>query len=280
MPTVLGPARIGKTSLRSRSGTPVFEEDIHYIVQGDYATQPRIEIVTTSGLPQLNLSTSSGGIAVCRGIDASMRSDASLIWDITCQFTSEVQEGQDTSDPSSDPTAWIPVYETKFERLQEIVTKDKNGATIANSAGVPFDVGLTVSRFIPIWELYQFESAALSDEDIIARNEVVNSATFKGRAAKSILCTVLSSVVGFYFGQKRRLTQYQLKYNKKLWTHKRLDVGTTYKSGSTLLPYTDSEGNIILGALDGSGAKQAVGTAPAVEEFDMYDSDALSFLRI
>jgi hypothetical protein len=164
--------------------------------------------------------------------------------------------------------------------MQEVLTKDQSGDTIANSAGVPFEVGLTVTRRIPVWEFYQFESSAITDEQILERSETVNSGTFRGRAAKSLLCVVLSSSIGFFYGQKRRLTHYQLKYNRKIWTHKRLDVGTTYKSGSDLLAYTDSDGNVILGALDGSGAKQAVGTAPEVLEFDQFPSDSFSFLRV
>ena len=122
----------------------------------------------------------------------------------------------------------------------------------------------------------------MTDETIIARNEVVNSAVFKGRPAKSLLCTVLSSEVGFFYGQKRRLTQYQLKYNVKLWTHKRQDTGTVYKSGGDLLPYTDDgpDRNVILGPLDGSGGKVTVGDPPAILEFDMYESVSFSFLRI
>jgi hypothetical protein len=208
MPTIIGFSRQGKASLRSRSGIPVFEEDIHFIVQADYATQPRLEIVAASGLPQLNITTSSNGVAVCRGIDATQRTSKVLIWDVVCSFSSEVEENQ--GDTGTDPAAWIPIYETKSESLQEVLTKDQSGDTIANSAGVPFEVGLTVTRRIPVWEFYQFESSAITDEQILERSETVNSGTFRGRAAKSLLCVVLSSSIGFFYGQKRRLTHYSV----------------------------------------------------------------------
>lgn len=285
VPTLVGEKREGEARLASSNGSPVYEETWHFEVEADYATQPRHEIILTTGLPRPGLTTSGGGYTLCNAVQATRRTERSVRWDVTASFSSEVKEGQSQSstggDPTTPPTAWVPVYETKFERLQEIVAEDKDGDTIANSAGQPFEVGLTISRFIPVWDFYQFESATVTDEQVIERNETTNSAVFKGRAIKSLLCVVNSSVVGFYFGQRRRLTNYSLKYNSRLWTHKRLDVGTQYKSGSTRLDYLSDDGSIMLGALDGSGAKQAVGTAPAVLEFDVYEPIAFAdFLRI
>jgi hypothetical protein len=260
----------------------VLAETYHFIIETDNPQTSRLEILLgTPNLPLPNATVSAFGFAVCKSSSGTRRADNTRIWDWTCEFSSEVDESQDQQDPRQDPVEAIPVYETKFERLQEVVTKDKDGDAIANSAGQPFQTGLTIGRYIPVWEFYQFEPATVTDETIIARNEVVNSVEFRGRAIKSLLLTVLSSKISWYYGARRRLTQYSIKYNEKLWTHKRLDVGTVYKSGSVYLPYTDSEGNVILGALDGSGAKQAVGTAPEVLEFDLYEPvDFHSFLRV
>lgn len=285
MPTIVDSSegREGSGRLRSRGGLPVYEETYHYIVLADHKTQSRADILLTTGLPQINLTTSVGGFARCVGVDARRRVDNPLYWDVTADFSSEVEES--SGDPGTGgtvptPEAWVPVYETKFERIQEVVTKDQSGDAVANSAGQPFETGLTITRHIPIWEFYQFEPATLTDEQVIARSETVNSATFKGRAAKTLLCIVLSSVVGFFYGQRRRLTQYQLKYNEKDWQHKRLDVGTQWKDGTTLKDFTSSDGSIMLGSLDGSGGKQAAGTAPAVLTFDIYKTSDFSFLRI
>lgn len=284
MPTLVDNStkREGSCRLASRSGTPVFEETYSYLVKADYIGQSNAEIITCTGLPIINTTTSAGGYAICKSLSATRRENAVLYYDVTADFSSEVEEnqGSDANNPSQDPTTWVPVYETKFERLQEVVTKDAAGATIANSAGQAFEVGLTRSRFLPIWEFYQFEAASVTDETIIERNEVVNGSTFRGRAAKTLLCTVLSSVLGFYYGQRRRLTQYQLKYNKDDWRHKRQDTGTQYKSGTTLLDFTSLDGSIMLGSLDGSGGKQAAGTKPSVLNFDIYATNSFSFIRV
>ena len=278
---LLGEQRQGQSAIRSSGGIPILDETFHFLVKADSANESRLTVLATPGLPVANVSVSSFGNAVCKAVTAVRREDQPKYWDVTATFSSEVDESQQKESESQDPQEWVPIYETKFERLQEIVTKDFNGVAVANSAGQPFENGLIRARFIPIWEFFQFESPSISDETIIDRNEVVNSVPFKGRAAGTLLCTVMSSVIGFYYGRKRRLTRYSLRYDKRNWKHKRLDVGTVYKVGTDQLPYEDAKGNIILGGLNGSGGKVAVGTAPSVREFAMYQEVAFaSFLRI
>ena len=282
MPTLQGEGRSGGASLASKSGFPVLRENWTFLVKADYAQQPRVEILATPGLPFPEVTTSSTGLTICKSVNATRRSENSLYWDITAEFSSEVQENQTPSGTPLDqpPTEWRIVRETKFERLQEVVTKDLSDDPTANSAGQPFEVGLTISRFIPVWEFYQFEPGTVDDETIIERNETINDDVFLGRAAETLLLTVLRSEVATFFGGSYRLTQYSLKYNDRKWTHKRLDTGTVYLDGGVLKPYTDNDGNIILGSLNGSGGKVTPGDPPAVLEFDIYPQiDFSAFLR-
>lgn len=284
MPSIVdnSECREGSGRLSSRAGVPVLEETYTYLVQADYIGQTRAEILlTTPNLPRPG-TIGPFGLTACVSCDATRRPDAPLYWDATAEFSSEVEEGSGApEDPNTTitPEAWIPVYETKFERVQQIVTKDRAGNAVVNSAGQAYETGVTITRHIPIWEFYQFEPATVSQQEIIQRSETVNSATFQGRAAKTLLCIVLSSVIGYYYGQRRRLTQYQLKYDELTWQHRRLDVGTQYKSGTTLLDFTSSDGSIMLGSLNGSGGKQAAGTAPAIRTFDIYATNTFSFIR-
>lgn len=282
MATLIDHKRDGEIRLTYRGGTLLVEETHHYLILADYKTEPYTTIATASGCPFPGVSTSAGGIAICKSFVGRPRERNPLYWDFVAEFSSEVPEGNDTNDPTVDPTTWIPEYRSKFERIQETVATDKNGDAVANSTGQPYETGLTINRTIPCWEFLQFESASVTDETLADRNETVNSGTFKGRSAKTLLCVVLDSEIGRYYGQRRRLTKYQLKWNSKKWTHKRQDVGTVYKSGSDLLPYLDSDGvSVILGALDGAGGKQTVGDPPAVNEFDIYEPiDFYTFLRV
>lgn len=238
--TLRGEKREGGIRIRSKSGLPIIEETWHYVVVSDTPNTTRLDVVLLDGLPRVNVTTSSSGLTVCRSKSAERRSENALVWDVTCEFSSEVDEGSEQQDPEAeDPNEWVPVYETKFERLQENVTKDVNGDPVENGDGEAFPTGLTISRFIPCWEFYQFEPASVSDEDVIGRNETLNDATFKGRAAETLLLTVLSSTVGFYYGQRRRLTKYSLKYNSKNWRHKRLNVKSdgTYAAGGSVVEF-------------------------------------------
>lgn len=280
---VIGEKREGDVSVTSRGGgLTTIDETYHYIVQADSKTDSRSSVAACPGLPIVGSTLSAGGLAVCKSKQGTRRDDNPLLWDFTCSFSSEVEEDSDQNQqaPGSDPNTWVPVRKTLFERIEEISFVDQSGARIANSAGQPFDTGIVRPRYIPVWEFSQFEPATVTDETIIARNETVNSGTFKTIAAKKLLLIVVDSTLGFYYGQRRRLTTYRLKYNDRDWRQKRLDVGTVYKSGSDHLPYLDKSGNVMLGALDGSGAKQAVGTAPAVLYFDQYATSSFSFLRI
>lgn len=282
--TLLGEQRPGDGYLRSNNGMPSYEETWHYLVQSDNANENRANVILTDGLPRINVTPSPSGIGVCRGVRAQRREKQPRLWDVTVEFSSDVADSISSADPQTDPETWIPIYETKFERYQEIVTKDYSGTAIVNSVGQAFQTGMQVTRFIPVWEFFQLESALLTDEAIIARNETVNSVAFRGRAADTLLLTVLSSVVGYYYGQPRRLSRYNLKWNHRNWKHKRQDMGTAHLPlvDGKLQAYLDGgkPPNVILGPLDGSGGKVAAGDPPAILEFDMYNSlDFNLFLR-
>ena len=284
--TLIGETRQAVISLRSRSGIPVVEETYYFRVVSDVKDESRAAVLLTPGLPILNESVSVEGFGICNGLQADRDATNAYWWLVTATFSSEVSEGQgpDGNNPSSDPTAWIPVYETKFERLQEVVTVDKSGNPVANSAGFEFPVGMTITRMIPIWEFYQIEPASVDDETIIDRNETVNDDEFKGRPEGTLLLTVNSSVIGFYYGQPRRLTQYAIRYNKENWKHKRLDVGEAYIGtdafGSPVKKAYIVDNKLVMGPLDGSGGKSGSGQ-PAVLEFDKYEPISFSsFLRV
>ncbi len=276
MPTLEGQKREGGCNLANRNGLPVYEEQWHFLVKADSATQQRVEIIATPGLPVPGDTTSAGGFAQCSAVNANRRPENPLYWDVTATFSSEVEDNGLTTFVPGQPgvppaTEWVPVYETKMERMQRVASKDRSGNAIANSAGQAFETGLNIGRFIPIWDLFQFEPDTVTDEQVIDRNETVNSVTFRGKAASTLLLTIVDSVIWRYLGQRVRLTRYEVRYNKENWKHKRLDVGTQYLDAGTLKDFKSTDGSIMLGSLNGSGGKQAAGTAPAILEFDVFD---------
>lgn len=260
---LIGEGRQGGFSVRSSNGVPILEETYHFRVKADSINASRISVSHTPGLPIVNQTLSAYGLTTCRSKEATRDPINPLYWDVTCEFSSEVEENQDKQNGTefgADPATWVPVYETRFERMQEIVNVDASGVPIVNSKKQMFPEGMTRTRYIPVWSFWQFEPATVTDETIIDRNETVNNATFRGKAAKTLLCTVAKSQIGFYYGQKLRFTQYELRYNDRTWRTTRLDIDTDGKP------------------LNGSGAA-AVGN-PAVLYFDQFPAISFSFLRL
>lgn len=273
--------REGSARIRSSKGTPVYECSYSYIVEATAKDEDYLDVLATAGLPVVGVTVEPSGFAVCTSKVGARRAENPKLWDVVCDFSSEIDDTSGSEgDPASDPETWVPLYETKFERYQEVVTRDFAGVAIANSVGQAFPNGMTITKHIPIWEFYQIESAGLSDETVIGRSDVVNSSTFKGRAAKTLLCVVLSSVIGRYYGALRRLTRYQLKYKPDKWTHKRLDVGTLRFNLSNELVAYEIDNQVVSGGLDGTGAAVDEGDPPAVLEFDMHNAISFSFLRL
>lgn len=279
--TIRGERRVGDFTISSSGGVPRIEETYVFLVEAESKNTSRFEVARTPGLPLVGVTVSSYGLTRCASKSCQRMEGKATLWEVTCVFSSEIEEGQDSQDPNSDPVEWIPIYETKFERVQTVVTRDFAKKAIVNSAGQEFPVGLTITRKLPIWEFYQFEPATVDDEEVIDRSETVNLHTFRGKPAQTLLCSVLSSAIGFYYGTRLRFTRYSLMYDRKTWKHKRLDVGTQYKDGATLKDYLSTDGSIMMGGLNGSGGKVAPGAEPAILEFEMYDKkDFNSFLRV
>lgn len=287
MATMTGFERDGGFRVSSQNGLPRVELDFRVQVQATSKNESYEDVYNATGLPKVG---EPYGFLVCSSIDLQRKPGRADLYEGRVTFSSEVSESQGSGgtgqdfDPTSDPVAWVPVYETRFERLQEVATKDKSDEAIVNSAGQPFQSGLTISRHIPIWTFYQFESATITDEDIIERHETVNETTFRGRAAKTLLLIVENSSIGFYYGKRRRLTQYSLKYNEKDWTHKRLDVGTFYWDGGvvgTNKKHFMADGVPVTGGLDGAADAAATVADTAILTFDIYaELEFNDFLRV
>lgn len=279
--------REGSCSVRSSKGMPILDETYSFIVISTTTNEDYLTVLTTPGLPIVNDTLSPSGYGRCRSLTAEKMPENAKYWKVVVTFSSEVDENANTDQPSnnpqaSNPTIWVPIYETKFERLQEVCSVDVDGTPITNSALAPFPEGITRTRKIPVWEFFQFEPATVTDEQIIDRSETVNSLDFRGREPKTLLLTVLSSVIGNFYGTRVRLTQYQLKWKKDNWQQKRADYGYFYIDSPDRPPYTDQDGNVILGPLNGLGLKTTnVTDAPAVLYFDMYEElDFNDFLRV
>lgn len=269
----------GSWSIRAQNGIPVLDETYEYLVYSNDINDSHVTVYATTGLPTVGVTPSPSGVGICRSKTGKRDTVNQFLWRITCTFSSQVDDRQGSFNVSQDPTEWIPVYETKYERMQEVVTVDANGDPIVNSAGQVFPGGMTVTRLIPYWEFFQFEPVTVTDEAIMDRNETVNEEEFKGRDAGSLLLSINSSVVGYYYGTPLRLTGYTIRWNRNGWKRKYLDVGEAYLDDDGVLrPYL-VDGRLIMGMLDSDGGRRDPAYGPNVKEFDKYPELDFSFLR-
>lgn len=277
---IVGEKRDGGARIRSSNGSAVLEETYIYIVRCDLKDESRINVLNTEGLPKVNITVL--GPCVCKTKSAQRWPDKPNYWNVTCEFSSEVEEGQggeETQDPTSDPVAWTPVYETNYERIQEYSIVDRDDDPIVNSNG-RFFAGLNMTRSIPTWTFWQFELPSVTDDQILLRSETVNSNEFRGRPAKTLLLIVNKSIVGFYYGQRLRFTSYTLKYNRKNWRRKLADVDTGYIFSGAFKPHVVN-GVPVLAMLDGNGGLVSDGDPPEILEFDEFEEiDFNDFLRV
>lgn len=282
MPVIDGVSRKRNFRLvKSRGGLQLEFDDIYRIL-ADSKSQDRIDILNTPNLPEVGVTTN--GPAVCSGIDANSWEANPIYWDAVASFSSNVDE--DSSGAGSqgqswgDPTTWVPIAKLAFESYSDVRLTDAAGAAQVNSAGQPFETAIAQRRTIVRYDFDQFEPATTTDDEISERNETVNDAIFKGKAVKTLLLTVREATLGLFYGYSVWRVGYSLAYKKDTWQRKRLDIGNSYLSGGSLLPYEDSEGNRIVGPLDGSGGKQSAGTAPAILTFDEFATSTFSsFIR-
>lgn len=282
MATLLGSNRVGGVRLRAGRAGPVRESTRSFLVQAE-AGDTEDAIIEATGLRIGSLTV----YGIVKSIDANFRPERLDLWDVVIDFSTEVEDGNEEDPERTDPTEWIPIYRTKFERLVEQFNTDASGDPVVNSAGVYIPQGITRTRYIPIWDVYQFEPPSVKDETILDRNEVVNENKFRGKAAKTLLCTVVQSEIGFYYGRKLRFTQYEIRYNKKTWQVPMADLGTQYLDTGVLKDFIVKGGELKLGGLDGSGAPAGgvvdgfpVDGEPAILFFDQFPTaDFKTFLR-
>lgn len=297
MPVLIGEKREGGVRVsQGKGGILSYEQDYHYLVQAEHPGVNRFSVVTTLGLPVVN-QTTIGGLIMCVSKTAKRNPKRTTLWDVTCTFSSEVQEGTDPSTPQQgDPTAWQPVAEVEFEPDEEVVRKDVDGKAWVNSANKPFETGLIIPSLVASCSFTQFEPAGgLSLDAIMERNAKVNSVTYGPFAKNTLLLYVQKATVGFFYGSRCWKIQYNIKYKNKPalpgkpdtggWTLHQLDAGYQYYDGTDLKPFLDDGDNPTpyVGLLNGEGGKvadQKTGE-PVFLAFKKYGKiDFNAFLRV
>jgi hypothetical protein len=286
MPSLVGgQRREGKVRTSTSGNNLTIEQDFHFRIRADSLEQDRLTVLHDPSLdvPKYGIPYGVYGM-ILKGADADRRDDDPLLWDAVYSLSNVVEEG-DNIDPTSgqqqtgSPVEWLAVATLGFEDNDEVFRKslpfppehrhtdidgpDPDGYSAyhwTTSAGEPYQSVFIRQRRIITRDFTQFEPIsgpdALTLDDIEDRNDVINSEAFLGRPKRTMKLTVESCEAGYYYGVRCWRVDYKLHYKKTDWRLKNADVGSFYYVGGARENFT-SEGELVLGSLDGKSGKLA-----------------------
>lgn len=237
--TLSAPKPVGGISLKIKSGRMVREETIEWFLTADNINPNKNEFLSIPGFPIPN-STSSSFAGVCTAVSVDRIVGNRFMWSVKATFSSDIQENSG-GDGGGDPEAWVPVREVTLEPFDVFRTKDLDLKPFTNGAGVPFDSAPPTTNDLVKWDFFQFEPItgpnAVTDTGLSARNMVINTNPFVGCAADTLLLRIRKSSVGYFYGARRRLTEYSMTYNPNTWHEELPNVGNSFRVNGKMYPY-------------------------------------------
>lgn len=284
--TLVGQRRTGRDgSIRKAGKRLLLEETYEFIVETDDKNADDKDILlNTTGVPIPGLTASDGGASLCVATRASRWPENPLYWTVTAEFSSDVQEDSSgsQSDPTGNPTTWVPIAELGSTTYQFYDIADIDGQPFRNSANYPFSSGIPIPRTLTTFEFEQFEPATTNASEIADRNETINEGPYIGMPARTLKLTVNSSTLGFYYGYRVWRVSYTLTHKKENWLYRVLDMGPFYIDNNQNPPEVPFKvGNperLVSGFLTPQGGKSNV---PTIKEFRTFEERNFgSFLRL
>ena len=214
-------------------------------------------------LPNINDAFPGSARAFCKSVSIDPEQDArKTTWIVTASF-GKLQEDQDNTqeDPNlpDNPLDRNTVWRVDWETIQELVTEDKDGEAIVNSAGQPFNEALFEDRRLPVMvgrKNYATESEIMEIGTEYDRS--VNSAVYREQAVRTVKFDgVACSDPQWENGVKYYEAVYRFTVRTETWDRKILDRGIAYLDGGELKNVRDDDGQIVGDPflLDGSGGK-------------------------
>lgn len=253
----------------------------------------------TSLLPRNGEPHPSDAYAVMVDIDADQSSESPYLWQVTCRYSSDLGQpsqqrealaydpfgapgenpgyttssggGQVTRDP--DPRNRPAVFEVDWEQTTEVLMWDVNGDPIVNSAGDRFDPPPTVERSYPVITITKnldVSSELLNLDNQQVYQEIVNSDTPWGFPAGSLRFARWRHSSAFENDVAYAVLSVTIKVKWDGWKLRLLDVGFRNAAGAWFVDPDTRATPADPRPLDGAGNEQAVGTAAAELEFDIY----------
>lgn len=168
-------------------------------------------------------------------------------WTANVNYSSRTPD-PDKSGPAKsgydNPLDEPPVIKWSSGTTTEIIEKDINGVAILNSAGEPFDPPVEIQVPQPKLTISRNE-ASFSGTDALDYVYTVNTASFAGGAAGTVLCVGINADDSYSNGVQYWKVTYEFLYRRQGWQKSLLNQSMMYKTGGNWKRITDDAGQFI-----------------------------------
>jgi len=304
----------GSISVSRGSTAMQIRESYEFLVYSEDRGATRQEVMFgTPGLPIVGVLYTENGL-ICESVTAQRKEDDPQYWQVTCEFTSGVENMTidaavgppglpNAPGGQNDPVTWVPIFQvSRFESITETIQLDFSNPQkfIVNAAGVQFASPLTITRKLPVISWYQFEDSLTSFNTILSRSNKINAGTVTVQKPsarfpqKTLLLNVVKADYGTWYGFNSWRIEYEAVYNSKTWVTQVMEVSPVFlNNNGERKPYFDDDNIMrIYGNIIGSGAnagkkktivngfgKTVMDPTPDYTEFQTYEAISFSFIK-
>ncbi len=205
-----------------------------FTVRTDSDSTGAREVANASGLPRKGDVYFFGGEtdigALCWNVDPQQDSENQRVWRVTCRFSNDIKGSMGTplgGDPRYDvenPLDAPPEVVWSSWSETEIVTRDRQGIPILNTAGQPFSpplIRMRKRRMVTITRNEAFFPVGIDQE----YTDTINADVFYGWPPKTARIDDITASAHFAQAMLYWKVRYVIQFKKEHWLARVLNVG-------------------------------------------------------
>jgi hypothetical protein len=216
MATLVGQKKGKKIDVSTDGQRLVYKATREYLVYDSTGVDGEGDILSTSGLPSVNLAYTFDGAPVqlvCKSKSAQQWEDNNRYWTVTAEYDNEPQNTEQNTGgnegDSGDPTTWYAIVRVDFESYEETLWNE------INFAKRPYATPLTVNKAIPVLKFTQYMPPDETIGSLLAYHDVVNTSRFLLRGDKGDwLLTISAAEFGVTNGYECWKVSFELRFKR------------------------------------------------------------------
>lgn len=244
----------------------IYSGSRQYLVFDESGTEGEGIILSTSGLPRVNVFYNFDGVPVpltCKGKKAQQWENNNKYWTVSADFDNEPQNtdsdtgGNETD--SGDPTTWYAIIKFDFETYEDVL------GWKVNFAKRPYLPPITKTSLMPVIKFTQYMPPNLTIYELVHEyHEVLNDSDFLNAKPRYWKLSISDAEFGVVNGYK-------------CW---KVDFELRYKKARMLYNVYDSDGNRVTADVDVDSISMLPGWSVYVPQIDTLDINKTPFADI